>query len=73
MAWVLMIISFPMFVLVLALVSQSMLMCQISNAADAYMIEYIHSSKVRKELDEERKKQQAKDLLAQGENHPLKN
>ena len=59
MAWVLMVISIPMTVLTMALVSQSILMCQISQAVDAYMIEYIHSSKVRRELDEERKKQQA--------------
>ena len=67
-----MVISLPMILLVLALVSQSALMCQISNAADAYMIEYIHSSKVRRELDDERKKQQAKELLDQGE-QPFKN
>jgi len=42
-------------------------MCQISHAVDAYMMDYLHSSKVRKEIDEKRKKQQQKELFDQGE------
>ena len=56
MSWVLMVMSLPITALVLILVSQSVIMCQISHAVDAYLMEYVNSSKVRKEQDEERKK-----------------
>lgn len=58
--------SVPMFFVMIALFSQSIMMCQITRAVEEYMMEYINSSKLKREMDEERKKRQAKELLEQG-------
>jgi uncharacterized membrane protein len=44
----LLITSIPMMVLTLIILSQSLLMKKVSKAVDTYMLEYIHSSKMRR-------------------------
>jgi len=54
---VLLISSLPMLFLTLVIVSQTVLMRQLTKAVDIYMSEYINNSDVRKKADEEKKKE----------------
>lgn len=59
---ILLITAIPMMVLTLIIISQSLLMKKVSKAVDTYMLEYIHSSKMRRKRRDERRRKRAKEM-----------
>jgi len=60
----LLVTSVPMLFLAFTILGQSMMMKKVSKAVDQYMLEYIHSSKVRRERREIRRKERARQMRA---------
>lgn len=54
--------SFPMVLLTLVIVGQSFLMRKVGRAVDDYMLEYIHSSRVRRQKREQRRRKRAREM-----------
>lgn len=54
--------SVPMIILTFIILGQSFLMRKVGKAVDEYMLEYIHSSKVKRQKREERRKKRALEM-----------
>ena len=60
----LLVLSVPMLFLAFTILGQSLMMKKVSKAVDQYMLEYIHSSRVRRERREMRRKERARQMRA---------